>query len=73
MEQSDNDFTFFSLSLSLSGKKHRDLTLNNLAGNGSRAQGGNFAQIIATLIASSVIISWDDTLGGGRLTVANIP
>lgn len=53
------------------------LTLDSLAGSGSRARGGDFAQIIATLIASSVIIWRDDTsVGGGGVggvAVANGP
>lgn len=72
MEQSHNVFVFFVFFF-FPGKTHRKLTLNSSAGSGSRARGGDFAQIIAALIASSVIISWDDTLGGGRFTVADVP
>lgn len=51
----------------VSWERHWKLTLNSLTGTGSRTQVDDFILLIATLIASSVIL-WNDTLGGGSWT-----
>lgn len=52
----------------VSWERQWKLASNSLAGIGSRTQVDEFILLIATLIASSVIILWNDTLGGGSRT-----